>query len=81
MTPTDDDLDTWLRGELTPVATSAARAGHIRARAHAELRRAGQLHQRSVRTRQRLRFVVEASTALAAGATYVVWTALQLWPR
>ncbi|HVV86516.1 MAG TPA: hypothetical protein VHE35_25840, partial [Kofleriaceae bacterium] len=39
-----DDLDglgdfgAWLRSELTPVATTSARAAAIRERAHAELR-------------------------------------------
>lgn len=82
----DDELDAGfaafaaaLRSELAPVATAPDRIASTRARAHAALR--GPTAPPSARARPRLYFLVEASTALAAGAIYVVWTIKQLWPR
>jgi hypothetical protein len=76
------DLAAWLRPALTPVATAPERAAAVRSHAHAELRRASeQLRARAARARRRTVFLVETSTALAAGFSYVLWTAIQLWPR
>lgn len=72
----------WLRSELTPVETYADRVAATRALAHAELRRAHEERAaRTARARRRTVFLLETSTALAAGFGYVLWVAFQLWPR
>ncbi len=85
MSQDDDDLADFgarLRAQLAPVATTPDRAASMRERAHAELLRANErLHARAARARRRTVFVLETSTALAAGASYVVWIALQLYGR
>ena len=73
-----DDFAASLRAELTTVAATPARAAAIRTRAHAELRRAS---APPPPPRATWLFIVESSTALAAGAMYVVWTIAQVWPR
>ena len=83
----DDEADlaafgAWLRSELTPVETYPDRAEATRRRAHAELRRAQEeVAVRAARARRRTVFLLETSTALAAGFGYVLWVAFQLWPR
>ena len=87
MSPVDDDDDdddladfaASLRAQLAPVTTSPDRAAAIRTRAHAELRRASE--PPAVRARRHVVFVLETSSALAAGATYVLWTISQLYRR
>lgn len=74
-----DDFAASLRAQLTPVVTPPDRAAATRERAHALLRRGSAPPVR--REHGRLFFLVEASTALAAGAVYVAWTIKELWPR
>lgn len=92
MKPPDDDLDLTgddaaqddlaelgarLRAELAPVTTTPDRAAEVRARAHAALRRPSD--PPAVRGRRDLVFILETSTALAAGASYVLWTLVQIY--
>jgi hypothetical protein len=81
--PMDDDelaeFGGWLRSELTPVATTRRRAADVRALAHAELRRASQ--PPLVRARRRVLLFAETSSALAAGASYVLWALGEIYRR
>ena len=87
MSDRDDDLDddgfddfaASLRAQLAPVVTTPGRIASTRAAAHAALRRPSALP--SLRPRPQWLFLAEASTALAAGAMYVIWTIKQVWPR
>ena len=72
-------FDRWLRSELVPVTTAPARAAAVRLRAHAELRRA--TDPPTARAGRQLVRLLETSTALAAGASFVLWTLDQLWRR
>jgi hypothetical protein len=81
MSQDDDDLADFgarLRAQLAPVTPAPARDAAVRARAHAELRRAS-APPAVVRARRHVVRVLETSTALAAGASYVLWTIAQLY--
>ena len=73
------DFGAWLRSELTPVTTTPERAAAVRERAQAELRRASE--PPAIRARRHVLRLLETSTALAAGASYVLWTINELWRR
>ena len=72
-------FDSWLRSELLPVTTAPARAADLRRRAHAELRRASD--PPAVPAGRRIWRLLETSSALAAGASYILWTLDQLYRR
>ena len=73
----DAAFASWLRAELVPVTTAPAQLAAVRLRAHAELRRASE--PTADRARRHAVRLLETSTALAAGASYVLWTLSQLW--
>lgn len=81
--PMDDDelaeFGAWLRADLATVVTDPVRGAEVRDHAHAELRRASTPPR--ARARHRLLYLAETSSALAVGASWVVWTLGQLWRR
>lgn len=81
--PMDDDeladFGAWLRADLATVVTDPVRGAETRRRAHAELRRAST--PPLLRARHQLLRLAETSSALAVGASWVVWTLSQLWRK